>query len=582
MFMRKLVGIFLHIIICSLVLSAANNEENAAYESFEKEMSTVMKSLLQQPHSLSRFLSNGGLRNYYKKNAYRPFWFDEDGIKPVAVELINAVEKDPVLEPASHAFFGLDDLMVAISTLESVSPMNGETVMRLDGTITGIYDAYMKRVASGSIDWKEFQLKLEALEKEKKILASWDRYGVYKNRIKLLYKALKNNDIYSAIDSVNYTYPMAKELEKALRHYEQIAKDGGYIQLPEFQKLSEGDTDPMVLLLRERLVQSGELNSTECFHHDSNTSCSEEYFDVNLKEAVKAFQRNHGLVVDGVVGPDTRKHLNITVEKKIATIRLNLERMRWLPRTLGKRYVLVNIADYKLFMIDEGNVSLEMPIVVGEKRHPTPVFSNKMSSVVLNPYWRVPQSIVKRELVPKLVKDPYALVAQGMRMHADWNESSPYYDFATIDWSVYLERENEEENFEIPMRFIQIPSNINPLGRVKFMFPNKYSVYIHDTSAKRYFRYRQRAFSHGCIRVSKPDALLQSIAKIDNNISYGEVQELLKQSNKTKIGLETKIPIHVIYLTSWVNHDGAIQFRDDIYSYDTMQYELLNKAVMKQ
>ncbi len=580
--MHKYRILFLHVFFFSTLLFAVNSEMSPSQKHFANEASAVMKKLLRQQQPVSKFLSNGALQRYYKRGHYRPFWFDAEGIKSIAVELINAVENDPVLKPASNTVFGLRDVVLQISTLESAADAEMETVMRLDATITGIYDEYMKRVASGTIDWKEFQLKLEALEEEKKILASWDRYGAYKNRVTLLYKALETDDIYSAVNAVNYTYPMAKKLEQALEYYEKIAHEGGYIQLPEFQKLSEGDSDPVVVLLRERLIQSGELNSTTCLPEESNVTHCLEYFDSNVKRAVKTFQRNHGLSVDGVVGPDTRKHLNITIEEKIATIRLNLERMRWLPRTLGKRYVLVNIADYKLLVIDEGNVSLEMPIVVGEKRHPTPVFSNKMSSVVLNPYWRVPQSIVKRELVPKLVKDPYALVEQGMRMHADWNESSPYYDFGTIDWSVYLQKDDEEENFEVPMRFIQIPSSQNPLGRVKFMFPNKYSVYIHDTSVKRYFRYRQRAFSHGCIRVSKPDALLQSIAKVDKNVNYDEVQELLKEKHKTKIGLETKIPIHVVYLTSWVSHNGAIQFRDDIYSYDTMQNELLNKAVVKQ
>ncbi len=582
--MRKL--FILHVIFLSTFLYSIEHSNSAQQlqHSFSEESSFYIKKLLHAKHSPSAILSLHALKRYYKGHRYHPFWFDAEGIKSITVDLINAVENDPVLKPVSSNLFQLRDIVMMISELESASHVDIAKAMRIECMLTGVYDEYMRLVASGSIDWKEFQLKLEALEEEKKIMASWDRYGVYKNRIKLLYKALKDDDIYSAINSVNYTYPMAKELEKALLRYEAIANDGGYIQLPEFKKLAQGDISPTVVLLRERLIQSGELNTTECLYQESNESnlsnCL-ELFDVNVKRAVEIFQRNHGLAVDGVVGPDTRKHLNITVEEKIATIRLNLERMRWLPRTLGKRYLLVNIADYKLYLIDDGNISLEMPIVVGEKRHPTPIFSNKMSSVVLNPYWRVPESIVKRELVPKLVKDPYALVERGMRMHADWNESSPSYDFGTIDWRIYLENDNEEEDFDVPMRFIQIPNNQNPLGRVKFMFPNKYSVYIHDTSAKRYFKYRQRAFSHGCIRVSRPDALLESIARIDKNIDYEKIQEILKDSNKTKIGLEHKIPIHVVYLTSWVNHNGAIQFRDDIYSYDTMQSELLHKVERK-
>jgi len=249
---------------------------------------------------------------------------------------------------------------------------------------------------------------------------------------------------------------------------------------------------------------------------------------------------------------------------------------------LGSKYLLVNITDYKLLMVDEGNILLEMPVVVGKKRYPTPIFSHKISSIVLNPYWRVPNRIVKKEMVPQLVKNPSYFDKRGMQMHADWNESSPHYALQSIDWRIYLENENEEENFDVPMRFIQLPSNNNPLGRVKFMFPNQYSVYMHDTSEKRFFKYRKRAFSHGCIRVSKPDELLQCIAKYDKNIDYNKTKEILENIYKIKLGLDKTIPIHMVYLTSWVNENGVIQFRDDIYSYDTMQYELLNKVDMKR
>ncbi len=344
----------------------------------------------------------------------------------------------------------------------------------------------------------------------------------------------------------------------------------------------KNDQNVVVKILRERLIQGGELKTTECVDDLNVTQNCLWLFDANVEMAIRDFQHNHGLLVDGVVGPQTRAYLNISVESKIDQIRLNLERMRWLPRQLGKKYLLVNITDYKLQMFDEGNVSLEMPIVVGEPRHPTPVFSHKMSSIVLNPSWRVPKSIVKNELVPKLVQNPSYFDGGGMRMYADWNESSPSYDIKSIDWRIYLQNENKAENFDVPMRFIQRPSSKNPLGRVKFMFPNKYSVYIHDTSAKGFFKYRKRAYSHGCIRLSKPNELLETIAQDDENVDYGSAIKILKKSDKTKIGLNQGIPIHMVYLTSWVDKNGVVQFRDDIYSYDTMQLKLLNKGIRTQ
>ncbi len=583
LFVARALIVLLHVIIFSTLLYAKHLDSYSSQVLFEQESSRIIKELLKTQNIPPLVLNHSHVKRYYKGHQYRPFWFDVNGTKAITIELINTVENDPVLKPISNKLFGLHEIMMLMSEIESSEVLDIHKVMRVDFMITGIYDYYMKLLASGSIDWKNFELKLEKLESEEKIIGTWDRYGVHKNRIKLLYKALEQDNIHSAIDSVNYTFPMAKELENVLLHYEKISQEGGYTPLPEFTKLAKGDYSSSVTLLRERLIQSGELSTTECMVLDansSNTNCL-ELFDANVKGAVRLFQRNHGLVVDGVVGADTRKRLNITVEQKITQIRLNLERMRWLPRTLGNKYLLVNIPDYKLLMVDEENISLEMPVVVGKKRYPTPVFSHKMSSIVLNPYWRVPHSIVKKEMVPQLVKNSSYFDERGIRMHADWNESSPHYDFNSIDWRVYLENKNEEENFDVPMRFIQVPSNSNPLGRVKFMFPNRYSVYIHDTSEKRFFKYRQRAFSHGCIRLSKPDELLQCIAKDDENVDYNETQEILNDMDKIKIGLETSIPIHMVYLTSWVNKSGVIQFRDDIYSYDTMQYELLNRLEMR-
>jgi murein L,D-transpeptidase YcbB/YkuD len=561
--------------------------ETQTVPDFNATTSHLAKKLLQSKKRRSPFLSRNMMKNYYKGYGYHLFWFDENGAKPIAIELINAVLNDPVLQPISRDYFTLDETMLLMSEIEGASDFDISKIVKTDFKITGIYDNYIKLLSRGSIDWDAFEEELLQQNEEKEIIANWDRYPIRKNRRKLLYKALKSNRIDTAIDSVNFTFPNASQLCRALQKYEQIIKDGGFIPLPEFKKLQRGDVDSVVTLLRERLIQEGDLNTTECAPlEDINVTMADanttenclEFFDNNVEAAVKNFQRHHGLAVDGVVGPDTRAHLNISADAKVAMIRLNLERMRWLPRNLGKKHLLVNITDYKLCVVDEHNCSLEMPVVVGEPKHPTPVFSHRMTSIVLNPYWRVPSRIVKRELVPKLVKDPTYLDKRGMRMHADWNESSAYYDIKSIDWSVYLKNENEAEDFDVPMRFIQIPSSRNPLGRVKFMFPNKYSVYIHDTSAKRFFRYRKRAYSHGCIRLSKPDALLKYIASDDDNVDYDEAKEILKDINKTKIGLDKSIPIHMVYLTSWVDDSGVIQFRDDIYSYDTMQLKLLNKG----
>jgi murein L,D-transpeptidase YcbB/YkuD len=198
-----------------------------------------------------------------------------------------------------------------------------------------------------------------------------------------------------------------------------------------------------------------------------------------------------------------------------------------------------------------------------------------ISAIVLNPYWRIPQRIVKREIIPKLINDPLYLSDRDIRVHENWSHKSEIVDTSEIDWNLYLDSDLIGNSTVAPMRFIQIPSNKNPLGRMKFMFPNKYSVYLHDTPFKRLFKYRKRAYSHGCIRLERPNDLLKTIAQEDRKVDYTIAKEILSDIEKTDMDLSKKIPVHIVYLTSWIDDDGKIQFRDDVYRYDRMQTRLI-------
>ncbi len=272
--------------------------------------------------------------------------------------------------------------------------------------------------------------------------------------------------------------------------------------------------------------------------------------------------------------------LNIPIEKKIKKMRINLERMRWMPRSLGEKYLIVNIPDYKLKMYNNGEKKLDMAVVVGEYKNPTPIFSHKMSSIVLNPYWRIPQRIVKREIIPKLAEDPNYLTDRDIKVFENWSHKSMEFDMSSVDWSMYLDNDLIGNTQQAPMRFIQIPSNQNPLGRMKFMFPNRYSVYLHDTPYKKLFKNNKRAYSHGCIRLSRPHDLLKTIAEEDSRVDYTKAKEILTDIEKTDLDLTKKIPVHIVYLTSWIDDNGKVQFRDDVYRYDKMQGNLLYKKAL--
>ncbi|MAD42594.1 MAG: hypothetical protein CL623_09410 [Arcobacter sp.] len=592
-------------------------------EVFMTNSTETVKKLLSYKKTPNSFLSKTSIRNYYKNFDNKLIWSDINGIKDISLSLLETIKNDPVLKPNVKKAFNLDLILNELKNLEKTNDKYIESMTKIDFMLTSIYDKYMRYLSKGYINWKGFKKELKKLDETEEILADWEKFNVNKNSAKLLKTAILDNDLSIAFNEVNYTYPKAKELANTINEFEKLASEGGYIKLPKFKVLKIGDKSSIVKILRERLLQSKDLKVNDC---DIQTTITPdtisqvkrdmqevekdtqvagpplvdkcEIYDEDLKEAVISFQKSHGLLADGIIGSTTRKYLNISIESKILKMRLNLERMRWLPRSLGEKYLLVNIPDFRLKMYDNNEVKLDMKTVVGTRKNPTPIFSNKMSYIVLNPYWRIPPRIVKREIIPKLIKNPTYLHGKDIKLFENWDHTSTEFDLNSIDWSLYDENRvattnltttmidgkevQVEETIEPPkgptMRFIQMPSDKNPLGRMKFMFPNKYAVYLHDTPAKRYFKYTKRALSHGCIRLESPEELLKVIASEDNNFDYTKASSILEDIEKKQIGLKKKIPVHMVYLTSWIDENNNLQFRDDIYRYDRMQKKLMYKT----
>ncbi len=566
----------------------------------EKLFNTQKSSIIKQTLNKKEYypsLSKSLIKKYYKNFSYKPFFVDFEGLKKIGYSLLENIKNDSVLKPHVYTLFNLKDIEKQIKRVTSKKKLQIIELIKLDFMLVNTYNRYMKYLSKGFIDWETFQEELKKLDKKAEIIANWQKYDVRKNIRKLLYEAVKKENINYAINQVNYTFPKAEQLSNTIKEYEKLAQAGGYIKVPNIKKsLKKGNYYPEIKSIRKRLIQSKDLKNDKCIINEKNKlfkgdnskstqipnnkitiqekDCKELY-DKNVFQAIKSFQKSHGLVQDGVIGKNTIKKLNTPIEVKIKKMRVNLERMRWMPRTLGKKYLIVNIPDYNLKMYEEGQVKLKMPVIVGEKKHPTPIFSHKISEIVLNPYWRIPQRIVKREIIPKLVKDPTYLKQQDIKAFENWDHKSMNYDISNVDWSMYLNNDLIGNSKNAPMRFIQLPGKKNPLGKMKFMFPNRYSVYLHDTPFKDLFKRKKRAFSHGCIRLSKPYELLKTITQEDNIISYKEAKEILKNIEKTDIDLSKKIPIHIIYLTSWIDENGKVQFRDDIYNYDKMQNNLL-------
>ncbi len=328
--------------------------------------------------------------------------------------------------------------------------------------------------------------------------------------------------------------------------------------VPEGEVLKPGMTDGRLGVLRQRLIEEDYLNPT---------IQTGDIYQGALVDAVKEFQSYHGLDIDGVIGADTLAEMNVPIEQRLIQMELNMERRRWMPNDLGETYVFVNLADQVLKVVKKDKTWLATKVVVGKPYHATPVFTGEMTYVEINPYWNVPYSIATKEYLPKLRKNPGALSSQNIRLFEGGTEISP----SQIAWSSY-----SPSNF--PFKLRQDPGSKNALGRIKFMFPNKFNIYIHDTPAKALFDRAQRSFSHGCIRVSEPFTLGDTLLA-DQGYDKARLEAIRDSGERTVVKLQKPIPVHITYLTAWMNKDGSTHFRKDIYDRDAILLKALARAM---
>jgi murein L,D-transpeptidase YcbB/YkuD len=292
-----------------------------------------------------------------------------------------------------------------------------------------------------------------------------------------------------------------------------------------------------------------------------NRPVGEVYDDVTVA-AVKRFLERHGLMADGVIGPTTLEQMNVPVEDLIAQLEVNLERRRWLAREPGGFYIFVNLADQELKVMQDEKTIHTARVVVGKTYHKTPVFTENMTYLVMNPYWNVPSSIANKEYLPKLKQDAGYLQRQGIRvLDSAGKEVNPY----SVNWNSMS---------RVPFRLRQDTGDKNALGRIKFMFPNKYNVYIHDTPAKSLFEKDLRVYSHGCIRVQDPLTLAEVILK-EEGWSRGRIDQQIASGERRIVQLKRKIPVYVTYITAFANKDGTVNFRRDVYNRDDLLEEQL-------
>jgi murein L,D-transpeptidase YcbB/YkuD len=368
--------------------------------------------------------------------------------------------------------------------------------------------------------------------------------------------AVRSSGPDAVIRSLMPRHRQYAQLRSMLAGYRALADRGGWPAVSKGETLKPGMDDPRVVDLRANLSARG--------YDGIDGGSPPSLYDPDLEGVVRHFQIRHGLEVDGAVGPATLRALNVSAQDRVRQIIVNMERWRWLPEDLGRRYVLVNQAFFFLEMVNDGEVTDHRRVIVGKPYHKSPMFSDQIRYAEFNPTWTVPRSIAGSEILPKLRRDPGYLARNDMRLYSAGGAVDPY----SVNWSSI-------SSAHFPYRIVQQPGEKNALGRVKFMFPNKFSVYLHDTPSRGLFDRTGRAFSHGCIRVDEPLDFAARLFGPDRGMIRADVDGIIATRKLTRVNLETPVPVHLAYFTTWVDENGIPQFFDDIYSRDKLVQRVL-------
>jgi murein L,D-transpeptidase YcbB/YkuD len=490
---------------------------------------------------------------FYRRRNYRPAWIRADGYLPIIDQLNGAIRRASRvgLDPSSYHLSAIEGLIIHIADqkLAEIEP-DQQSLIDLELLSTDSYLMLASHLAGGRVNPETIHTEWMVTQPEFDLAAA-------------LQKALDRNNLQDALTDLQPSHPGYGALAAMLERYRLLDLRLSRAPLPSGPSLQAGDYDLRVSLLRTRLIDLGDLDVT--------LEEAPYRFDQRVEEAVKRFQRRHGLEDDGIVGPATLSELNVPLEQRIRQIELNLERWRWIPHELGRRYILVNIAGYQLYAVENQHRRLEMRVVVGRNYRRTPVFSEKMTYLVLNPDWNVPKSIAVKDILPKVKEDPSYLQRLGFKVYDSWQDDAAEIDPAAIDWSSISSR-----NFRF--RLVQAPGPQNALGRIKFMLPNKYAVYLHDTPSQQLFQQARRGFSSGCIRVENPFRLAAYVLQGQEDWTEEKLEAAVKSGKKRIIGLQGPVPVHLLYWTAWVDDEGELNFRKDIYDRD----EPLDRALKEK
>lgn len=457
--------------------------------------------------------------SFYRGNDFKYVWFDKQGLIESSGILISRIynmaeEGVDSIVPYRDEFLKMTDARAELSRAAqtAVSP-------ELEMMLTAQYFNYAKKIWVGDLNDQAGQLKWY-LPRKKVSFAE------------LLEKNLASGNVIPESEVI----PQYHALRKALAVYREIDRKGAMPEIPSVKKagLMPGDQSDVIALIKKRLYVFG----------DSKTADTTSVYQPEFADAVNNFKLRHGLKDDSIITNAMIREMNVPVKKRIETIMVNMERFRWVPvDTLADEFILVNVPQFRLHYYENNRIVWNTNVVVGKPMNQTVIFSGLMSYIVFSPYWNVPQSIINKEILPAMKRNPNYLQAHNM----DWNNG----------------------------RVRQKPGRNNSLGLVKFMFPNANNIYLHDTPSKPLFKEDARAFSHGCIRVADPRDLAIRILRHNAGWDSTRIVKAMNLGTESSVTLRKKIPVHIGYFTCFEDSQGRLNFRDDVYGKDDKLYAML-------
>ncbi|NOQ91613.1 MAG: L,D-transpeptidase family protein, partial [Flavobacteriaceae bacterium] len=484
------------------------------------------------------------LPKFYTNRDFELAWANEKNRNDLLQSILSSFDEG--LNPKDYHLEKITKLIEK----SSYKKLSNNDLVDLDFLMTDALILYASHLISGKVEQSKLRSKWDVELNQRP-----------KNIDSLLTVTLHNKRVKEALENVKPQHYFYKLMKFNLKKYRALETNGGWSKVTEGETLKKDVIDGRILEVRKYLLVTGDLKVNDV-ENDS-------LYDEVLEIAVKKFQTRHNLTSDGAIGKGTIEQMNVPVKDRIDMLRVNLERMKWVFHNPDEDFLLVNIAGFYVKRFKNKKEIFSSRVIVGKYNRETPIFKGKMQYIIINPTWTLPYSIATHETLPKLKKDPNYLSAKHMEI---MDRNGNILNYNNIDFSQY-----SAGNFPFIIR--QKAGPWNALGQVKFIFPNKYSVYLHDTPSRGLFNRQDRAFSHGCIRTENKWELLMSLMDNPEVWNMDKVNGILDSGKTTRINLPEPINIYLMYWTSRVDQENTLYFMKDVYKRDTAVLKALDEPV---